>query len=145
MFLFVYGSLKRGECNYHEVERWVVSVVEAWCPGQLYLRPDGYPALVLDGGGRMSDGGVPGELLELFDEVAALAHLDEFEGYYPGHDSEYERVTVDCTAIGRPKTAIPAQTYVCRPHPDWPRIASWPVTEETPAPYTTGRMKRPKN
>lgn len=140
MYLFVYGSLKRGECNFHEVERWVVAVTEAWCPGRLYLRPDGYPALVLDGGG-----GVPGELLELTQPEAALAHLDEFEGYYPGHDSEYQRVTVACTAVRRPLTAIPAQTYVCAPHPSWPRIERWPVTPETPAPYTTGRLKRPKN
>ena len=144
MRLFVYGSLKRGECNYHEVDRWVVSVVPARAPGRLYLRPDGYPALVV--GSRESGvGSVPGELLELSDPDAALAHLDIFEGYYPGHDSEYLRVEITCTPISLLPSPISAWTYVCQHPHDWPPIASWPVKAERPAPYTTGRLKRPKN
>ena len=139
MRLFVYGSLKRGECNYHEVERWVVSVVPALAPGLLYLRPDGYPALAL------GEGSVPGELLELSDGDAALEHLDIFEGYYPGHESEYLRVRIECTPLIPEVQSIPAWTYVCQHPHDWPPIASWPVKAERPAPYTSGRLKRPKN
>ncbi len=45
--LFVYGTLKRGQCNHH-LCRGVRSIQPATLTGRLYYAPPGYPALTLD-------------------------------------------------------------------------------------------------
>ena len=157
MHLFVYGSLKQGECNFHQVSRWVRSVRPARAPGQLYLRPDGYPALCLGserwlevgtrdhahdvsrcaGSTTRVEGSVPGQLLELDQPEVALVLLDWFEGYQPGELSEYWRVLLPIYPDRL------AWTYVCRPEQvsDWPAIESWPPPgASTPGPYQGSRQ-----
>lgn len=81
LLLFVYGSLKRGESNHHELTgaRFVAEARTLPC---FALRLcDGYPALVP---GTTS---ISGELFEL--ETARLASLDRFEG------AAYERREIE--------------------------------------------------
>jgi gamma-glutamylcyclotransferase (GGCT)/AIG2-like uncharacterized protein YtfP len=152
-WLFVYGSLKPGECNFDQVERFLERARPAQGPGRLFLRPDGYPALwlgdacaplgpgepdrdLLQGGKRVEPGvgDVSGSLLEL--EPSALGRLDRFEGYRPGRSSEYLRVLV---AVWLPDEQdwLEAWTYVCaEPDPAWPQIDVWPPEgSQKPAPY----------
>ncbi|CAN0277500.1 unnamed protein product, partial [Phaeothamnion confervicola] len=45
--LFVYGSLKRDEYNWHILRDGVIAHEPARLQGSMYLRGDGYPALLL--------------------------------------------------------------------------------------------------
>ncbi len=76
--VFVYGTLRRGQ-RAHGLVAGAIRVEPAWIPGQLWLLPEGYPAL-LDGPGR-----VRGELC-VFDplEPSTLAALDAYEACLPG-------------------------------------------------------------
>lgn len=158
--LFVYGSLKRGECNHEVVEPWLLDLLPARARGRLFLRPDGYPALWVDrflAAGSSDyvrdlglwlgqqdthgDGAtVQGQLLRLEPTAEALRRLDEFEGFAPGRPSSYRRVLVRVlTPTGSPS----AWTYICpesgpvagsRPIGCWPP----PDAQGPPAPYTGG-------
>lgn len=152
--LFVYGSLKLGECNDDVLSAWVVEALPATIEGQMYLRPDGYPALWLKGGYPLgtsdygadlercaqpvSQGGgeVQGQLLRLREGARMLERLDEFEGYYPGQSSEYLRLLV---SVATPDGPCSAWTYACPeggPRPRWVSIDEWPLPgSEKPAPY----------
>lgn len=159
--LFVYGSLKTGECNASVLSRWVRKAVPGRTPGRMYLRPDGYPALwvprfcalgtdsyeadaALAPAARAQDGHdwVTGEVLTLETPLEVLPRLDDFEGYFPDRPSEYRRVLVEVSADTGWTTAW---TYVCPdqgPAADWLPIPCWPPpgARETPAPY---RARRP--
>ena len=108
--LFVYGSLKRGEYNWHVLRDGVVDCEPARLQGAMYLRGDGYPALLLTPGlplgtsdcARDLAGGwvappagdgdwVEGELLTLRSGAFWLHRLDEFEGYFPLGAAGYAR------------------------------------------------------
>lgn len=157
LHLFVYGSLKVGECNDHYVTRWLVDWTEATTLGELRLRSDGYPALYLrefgplgsaDYAGDLSLSGaarptagrpVKGQLLRLHSGVAALQTLDRFEGYFPQQTSEYLRVglTVDTP---RGPQACWTYTGVGIANPSWEPIQEWPPPGHImkPEPYHHG-------
>ena len=156
-FLFVYGSLKCGECNDHVVKPWLLNSTVASTSGRLYLRSDDYPALYLENFGRLgsSDYGsdlklvdapscqegqfVRGELLELSEGFVAIPALDEFEGYFPNSDSEYLRVSLEVETEDGPRVCW---TYIGANSPPsvWPRIEDWPPPgiEKKPEPYRHG-------
>lgn len=152
--LFVYGSLKTGECNEAELAPWLERLVPAQTRGTMRLRPDGYPALELseygdigtlnygldlrlDRAPQPSTGNlVPGQLMWLRRGVEALPRLDDFEGFWPGHPCEYLRVAI-CVET---KTGLQAcWTYVGAgpSRPEWPIIEHWPPKwfEGPPEPY----------
>ncbi|MGL5065967.1 MAG: gamma-glutamylcyclotransferase family protein [Microcoleus sp.] len=92
MKVFVYGTLKPGECNYsHYCEGKVVGAVPAIARGQLFSLPMGYPAMIL------GEGTVCGFLLSFASE-AVLADLDLLEDYHPHRDpaaNEYQRQEIE--------------------------------------------------
>lgn len=89
--VFVYGTLKPGECNY---QRYCTGVVEEKCAialGQLFSLPFGYPA--------MTSGNSPvhGFLLS-FTDARILAQLDLLEDYDPQRpvtENEYYRQLIE--------------------------------------------------
>ncbi len=87
--VFVYGTLMRGEDNFHLIEPYVVEVTPGEAAGELYHLEYGYPALVLRGGQTVS-----GEVMRIGDMAEALPVLDHLEGYRrPGDPNNlYERV-----------------------------------------------------
>lgn len=92
MKVFVYGTLKPGECNYlRYCEGKVVDAFPARARGQLFALPAGYPAMVA------GVGNVCGFLL-CFAEEAILDDLDRLEDYHPGRDrsqNEYQRQSIE--------------------------------------------------
>lgn len=137
--LFVYGSLRPGQCNFHQVAPEVIDSQPAVWPGHLLLRPEGYPALVLPPHWPVQAGQpfewtsslpatvptgsaplrVQGDILRLRIPPDFQRRLDEFEGFYPDHP-EYLRVA----AAWQGKWVW---TYVAPPG-DWPweTIEHWP-------------------
>jgi gamma-glutamylcyclotransferase (GGCT)/AIG2-like uncharacterized protein YtfP len=89
--IFVYGTLKPGQANYHYCGDCLLSAEPAMVRGQLFDLSVGYPAMTL------GDEWVLGYRLVFPDEQILLA-LDELEGYSlqrPSHDNEYQRVWVE--------------------------------------------------
>ena len=91
MKVFVYGTLKPGECNYlRYCEAKVVDACPAIAQGQLFALSAGYPAMI------SGEGRVYGFLLR-FANSAILADLDQLEDYHPGRDraqNEYQRESI---------------------------------------------------
>lgn len=89
--VFVYGTLKPGECNYDRYcAASVVEVQAAFAYGQLFDLPFGYPAMT------SGDSPVYGFVLS-FAEPDTLAQLDELEDYdphRPADQNEYIRVEI---------------------------------------------------
>jgi gamma-glutamylcyclotransferase (GGCT)/AIG2-like uncharacterized protein YtfP len=92
MKVFVYGTLKPGECNYlRYCEGKVVDACPAIARGQLFALPIGYPAMVA------SEGNVCGFLL-YFASSAILDDLDRLEDYDPLREptqNEYQRQSIE--------------------------------------------------
>ena len=153
MRLFVYGSLKTGECNFNQVQPYFVEARAAKGPGRMLLRPDGYPALVVDSSfildvgsddlerdmGRAGDPAPPveaevsGQLMLLHSGAEITERLDIFEGYFPGRPSEYLRVLIP---VNTEEGWECAWVYVAaHPDPAWPAIAQWPCLPAQPPPY----------
>ncbi len=88
MKVFVYGTLKPGECNYlRYCEGKVVDACPAIARGQLFALPIGYPAMVV------GEGNVCGFLL-YFAQEDILDDLDRLEDYHPLREptqNEYQR------------------------------------------------------
>lgn len=105
--VFVYGTLKRGQCREDLWPRPPASVAPAWTLGSLFdLGP--YPAL-LAGSDR-----VLGELwsFEPSQMAAVLEVLDRIEGTnQPGLPNEYDRLQVQVTSWAGGK--LEASTYRC--------------------------------
>ena len=77
--VFVYGTLKPGERNYHAYcAQSVVAVQKAIAHGKLYDLPMGYPAAIFPGTYL-----VRGYLLQFGDRKSVLQILDELEDYNP--------------------------------------------------------------
>lgn len=152
--LFVYGSLKTGECNESELSQWLTQAVPAQTKGTLWLRPDGYPALRLSDYGQLGTAdysndltlqrapepshgrSVVGQLLWLRCGEAALPRLDDFEGFFPGGRSEYLRVAI---SVDTEDGLQPCWTYVGAQQPPetWKQIDHWPPPwfQGPPDPY----------
>ena len=159
--LFVYGSLKRNEFNWHVIESGVEQVTAARLRGRMFLRPDGYPAMMLSSQHRLGgldyardlalaweslksspgDTGEPwisGQLLLVRAGCQWQPRLDEFEGFFPGAASEYLRVLAPVEIAGQWQ---PAWTYTAaaRPPAHWPAIEMWTGTMVGPlSPYQHG-------
>jgi gamma-glutamylcyclotransferase (GGCT)/AIG2-like uncharacterized protein YtfP len=92
MKVFVYGTLKPGECNYlRYCEGKVVDALPAIARGQLFALPIGYPAMVA------GEGTVYGFLL-CFANSAILDDLDRLEDYHPQREpteNEYQRQEIE--------------------------------------------------
>ncbi|MBZ0252331.1 MAG: gamma-glutamylcyclotransferase [Candidatus Methylomirabilis sp.] len=74
ILLFVYGTLARGESAHALVRPWTLAAEPATTAGRLFALPEGYPALLAEGEGR-----VRGELLALRAD-APLPEIDAYEG-----------------------------------------------------------------
>lgn len=103
--VFVYGTLKRGECREACWPRAALTIEPAWTRGSLIdLGP--YPALLV------GDDRVLGELWSFTaDDIAAVFEaLDRVEGTnQPGTANEYDRVRVE--VIGQTHGELKASTY----------------------------------
>jgi gamma-glutamylcyclotransferase (GGCT)/AIG2-like uncharacterized protein YtfP len=90
--VFVYGTLKPGECNYQRYcAGFVVGAQPAVARGLLFALPVGYPAMT------PGEGSVHGVLLS-FASPAILRHLDELEDYDPDRptsQNEYDRQQIE--------------------------------------------------
>ena len=136
--LFVYGSLRPGECNYDQLSAAVTKATPASVGGWLRLRPEGYPALTLASSWPCTPGSpgfwpalprtisaasatatVLGDVLELRWTPELGQRLDDFEGFTP-ESPDYLRVAC-WTSAGW------AWTYIAPvDEPDWPTISAWP-------------------
>jgi gamma-glutamylcyclotransferase (GGCT)/AIG2-like uncharacterized protein YtfP len=86
--VFVYGTLRRHECNHSYLHGAELVAAQAKTRGELYDTGLGYPAMV-----ARDEGWVYGEVYRVTD--GQLARLDALEGYKPGApDSEYDRIPV---------------------------------------------------
>jgi gamma-glutamylcyclotransferase (GGCT)/AIG2-like uncharacterized protein YtfP len=93
-FVFVYGTLRPGDCRWHFLEPFVGDGWADSAPGRIFDTGLDYPAAVFGG-----EGTILGHTFELLATTAAeaLDVLDEVEGVVEG---EYRRVAIR-TAAGR--------------------------------------------
>ncbi len=92
--MFVYGTLRRGERAWCQIEPYAVGWEPARCRGTMVAFAAGYPGLLLEG-----ETPIAGELVTLRDVPAALAWLDEYEG------DEFTRREIEVTAAAGPTHA----------------------------------------
>ncbi len=134
LHVFVYGTLKRGQCR---EACWPAAPEEvrlAWTRGELYDTGP-YPAML------PGEGWVAGELWSFDPAQAArvLAALDRVEGTnQPGFENEYDRATVTVFLDDGQQLAAETYFYARRdqlrhlrrvpPAPSWNDLpmASWP-------------------
>jgi gamma-glutamylcyclotransferase (GGCT)/AIG2-like uncharacterized protein YtfP len=92
MHFFVYGTLMKDLKNHDYIAKDILTREEAWIPGTLYHLEYGYPALILDGNGK-----VKGEWVQVRNGDEIVRKLDALEDYYgPGHpDNHYERRQIE--------------------------------------------------
>lgn len=146
--IFVYGTLKRGECNHDRFCRGVLRVREATVRGRLFDLPFGFPALVVPeesilttgtadyladaeeqrsagpGMGQIRENTVHGELLTFEDPLKRLPALDGLEGFRPGEKTLYRRVLISAQVDGE---TAPAWAYaVERPAGEHLPGGRWP-------------------
>jgi gamma-glutamylcyclotransferase (GGCT)/AIG2-like uncharacterized protein YtfP len=92
--LFVYGTLRRGERAWCQIEPYAATSEMARCRGTMVAFDRGYPGLALDG-----DTVIIGELVTLRDRETALAVLDDYEG------DEFTRRAIDVETAAGPERA----------------------------------------
>ncbi|WCK55160.1 gamma-glutamylcyclotransferase [Aneurinibacillus sp. Ricciae_BoGa-3] len=87
--VFVYGTLRQGEGNYHYLAGSTRVALSARMNGRLVDTGYGYPALIQNPECRVN-----GEVYAVDDET--MLHLDRLEGYYGPGDcrNHYERVNI---------------------------------------------------
>lgn len=84
--VFVYGTLRKGECNHFLLSKAKLVLPHCWTYGILYDTGEGYPCMLPHKQQR-----VVGEVYAVSDQE--LECLDELEDYYgPGKDNLYERI-----------------------------------------------------
>ncbi|WP_158628571.1 gamma-glutamylcyclotransferase family protein [Saccharopolyspora rhizosphaerae] len=107
----VYGTLQHGSAAWHLLEPLVTGPSErVELPGTLYDTGRGYPALRLDGGGR-----VPAQVFRLRDPTRAWPLLDHYEG------PDYERHLITVAGGSCWVYSWPGPTTGFRPLPrGWP-------------------------
>ncbi len=132
--LFVYGTLKRGECRSELWPRDPLSIVPAWVRGTLYGRFD-YPAL------KTGVDRVLGERWQFVEDDmdTVLKTLDEIEGTnQPGQPNLYDRVNVTAFDLDGKPLGISWGYYYSRepfldgfaeiPSKSSEAFVQWPVT-----------------
>ncbi|HZG85696.1 gamma-glutamylcyclotransferase family protein [Paenibacillus sp.] len=111
-YVFVYGTLLRGEANHARLKHAELAGEQASLLGaSLVDTGRGYPAMLLGGAGA-----VAGEVYEI--DERTLRSLDELEDYYGEGDrrNEYERIEVEVD-VEAGERRIRAWTYVYRSAP----------------------------
>lgn len=105
--LFVYGTLKVGQCRERCWPRQPVEIRAAWTYGELYDTGP-YPALF------PGDDMVAGQawLFDPADLPAVLEQLDAIEEYRPGHEATnlYNRQVIEC--FDRNGDSLKSYTYI---------------------------------
>lgn len=114
-FVFVYGTLLRGEANHRRLRGARLRAAKASVAGQLYDTGRGYPAMTTETTSPEAyAAAVLGEVYEV--DTATLRSLDELEDFYGPDDlrNEYERVRIEVeTEDGK----LMAWTYVYKQAP----------------------------
>lgn len=110
--VFVYGTLKPGECNYHRYcEGKVIKAEEAIAFGQLFhLCELGYPGMIL------GEGKVRGVVLS-FTDPNIFQTIDVLEGYdphRPAEANEYNRQQISVFTITGTSMGL-AWAYIMTP------------------------------
>lgn len=101
--VFVYGTLRKGECNHFLLSKAKLVLPHCWTYGVLYDTGEGYPCMLPHAQQR-----VIGEVYAVTDEE--LERLDELEGYCgPGKNNLYDRISQIVYSGNR---EILAQLYV---------------------------------
>jgi gamma-glutamylcyclotransferase (GGCT)/AIG2-like uncharacterized protein YtfP len=103
--LFVYGTLKPGQCNEWVYRDYPVGVMGAIARGYLYHLPLGYPGFVPSATADATTAPVQGALLTCADP-RILAVLDDFEQHDPGAIARL-LPGVDPTTCGYTRRQIP--------------------------------------
>lgn len=105
--MFVYGTLKTGQCREVCWPRKPIEIRSAWVYGELYDTGP-YPALFA--GQDMVGGQV--WIFDVDDLPAVVKDLDEVEEYRPGHEATnlYNRQIIDC--FDKDSQTIRAYTYI---------------------------------
>lgn len=126
--MFVYGTLRRGERAWCQIEPYAAASEPARCRGTMVAFDRGYPGLRLAG-----EVVITGELITLTDVAAALAWLDDYEG------DEFTRREIDVETAAGPVRAwvyaveAPAVMAAGTPVPggDWVayRLATYGVAQ----------------
>ncbi|WP_408009693.1 gamma-glutamylcyclotransferase [Pseudalkalibacillus sp. A8] len=98
--VFVYGTLRKNECNAHMLGNAKCISSDAWVHGTLFDTGFGYPAITL-----VDSGKVYGEIYQV--KAEDLPKLDELEGY-KGTDTDnlYERKNCLVMTEGGPVEVI---------------------------------------
>jgi gamma-glutamylcyclotransferase (GGCT)/AIG2-like uncharacterized protein YtfP len=94
MYLFVYGTLKRGFRNHHYLGKAKYYGM-GLLPFARMLSVGSYPAVIFDYRAERPEGWPVGEIFEINEEI--LSAIDHLEGYYKKapHDSLYVRQSRD--------------------------------------------------
>ena len=100
--MFVYGTLRRGERAWCQIEPYAAGSEMARCRGTMVAFASGYPGLALDG-----DSVIIGELITLRDLETALAALDDYEG------DEFTRRAIEVETAAGP---VRAWVYAVEDH-----------------------------
>jgi gamma-glutamylcyclotransferase (GGCT)/AIG2-like uncharacterized protein YtfP len=116
--VFVYGTLKPGECNF---DRYcgnnVISSQRAYILGELYHFPLlGYPGAIP--GTRQVQG-----FVLTFTDVATLAKLDELEDYAPARSAAENEYTRELMLTHTPSGVVSISAWVYLMTPD--RVSQW--------------------
>lgn len=108
-YVFVYGSLRQHESNYHLLDGAKLVVEQAYVYGELWDTGFGYPAVVLSGQTK-----VYGEVYQVSEEQLHI--LDQLEGYNgPGQSNHYERIE---QTVYTDHQSLTAQMYVYVERPE---------------------------
>lgn len=99
-FVFVYGTLRKHERNHGLLSSSGCIASQCWITGRLVDTGYGFPAVLLDEGGR-----VYGELYKVSEST--LEQLDRLEGYSgPGKSNHYERAQMEVRTDVSTETAF---------------------------------------
>jgi len=96
--VFVYGTLKPGECNYQRYcQGQVIAERRALALGKLYALSLGYPGMVA------GDGIVQGVILSFADPniFLDLDQLEDYQPHRPAEENEYQRQQISVFDLNR--------------------------------------------
>lgn len=101
-YVFVYGTLKKGQRNHDRFCGDALTIEPAVTTGRLYHLPYGFPAMF-----DAPDGQVFGEVMTFPDTRRTLERLDHLEGYRPGDGrSHYIRMKKTATILDNVKKVV---------------------------------------